>query len=168
MATVDEQLDNLCDILHGSLSFQLVLGTNRDYWEEIDELCQRDIDDIDATIDFSFELVMLQYEKIPKVLEILENAQIMLKNVTWAAMNVPFPEDTDRHIQRVVNNVYHIFVHTYYPALRTEMIEANHQVQVIQRVWKNAISNPNFLACRRRLEREFKDMNGPLENSGYD
>lgn len=158
MATVDEQLDNLCDILRDSLAFQLIIHTNRTFWEELDELPQENVNDMEKTIVFAFELIMDQYEHIPKVYNLLENARLMLQNATWAAMNVPFPHDTDRHLERVCDNVYRIFVEMCYPAIRTEMIDANHKVQVIQRNWKNAVSNPNFLACRRRLDREFGNL----------
>jgi len=34
----------------------------------------------------------------------------------------------------------------------------NHHVHVLQRTWREAITNPDRLACRRRLEREFAEV----------
>jgi len=156
MDTVDVELDNLCDTLHASLAFQLIVHTNRAFWYEMDELSNENVTEIENTIDFAFEIIMDQYEHIPKVYDLLENARIMAQNITWAAMNVPFPHDTDRHLERVCDNVYRVFVETCYPAIRTAMIDSNYKVIAIQRCWKNAVSNPNFMVCRRRLEREFE------------
>jgi hypothetical protein len=158
MATVDEQLDNLCDLLRDSLAFQLIIHTNRTFWEELNELSQANINDIEETIDFAFDLIIEQYQYTKEVYDALENARVLIQNVTWAAMNVPFPHDTDNHLERVCDNVYMVFVNVCYPAIRTAMIDANHKVQVIQRVWKKAVSNPTFLACRRRLEYEFEGL----------
>jgi hypothetical protein len=51
-----------------------------------------------------------------------------------------------------------VFIQTTYAQLRTEMIMVNHNVHVLQRVWREAITNPDRLACRRRLEREFAEV----------
>jgi hypothetical protein len=50
-----------------------------------------------------------------------------------------------------------IFIQTAYAQLRTEMLMVNHNAQIIQRVWREANTNPARLACRRRLMREFDD-----------
>lgn len=73
-------------------------------------------------------------------------------------MNVPYPADPDLHIERVVDNAMEVYNNVIYAHLRTEMIMANHNAEVLQRTWRRCITDPEHPACRRRLEYEFREL----------
>jgi hypothetical protein len=56
-----------------------------------------------------------------------------------------------------------VYNRVIYAPLRTEMIMANHNAEVLQRTWRRCITDPSHPACRRRLEYEFdgaiRDLN---------
>ena len=99
-----------------------------------------------------------RYQAVKPVTELLEYARILIQNVVWAAMNVPWPEAEDLHIYRVIDNAIEVYTMVIYAPLRTEMIMANHNAQVLQRTWRRCITDPEHPACRRRLEYEFREM----------
>jgi len=74
-------------------------------------------------------------------------------------MNVPWPEAEDLHIERVIDNTMAIYNRVIYAPLRTEMIMANHNAEVLQRTWRRCNTDPSHPVCRRRLEYEFRDLN---------
>jgi hypothetical protein len=73
-------------------------------------------------------------------------------------MNVPRPANAEAHIGAVVDNALAVYNRVIYAPLRTEMIMANHNAEVLQRTWRRCITDPSFLACRRRLEYEYNDF----------
>ena len=93
----------------------------------------------------------------------MEYCRILIQNVVWAAMNVPWPEAEDLHIERVIDNAMAVYNRVIYAPLRTEMIMANHNAEVLQRTWRRCITDPSHPACRRRLKYEFdgavRDLN---------
>jgi hypothetical protein len=79
-------------------------------------------------------------------------------------MNVPWPEVPDLHIERVVDNAMTVYNRVIYAHLRTEMIMANHNAEVLQRTWRRCITDPSHPACRRRLEYEFNEASRYLHS----
>ena len=154
---VDTQIDQFEAELRNDLDFQLVVHTPRRYWEELDELDEGTRENIIATLHDVFEPRIEQY-KYTGVVQILTQCRDMLGHVLWAAMNVPYPRNPDAHIEDVINNAFGVYIQVFYAQLRTEMIMVNHSADVIQRTWKNAVSNPGYDICRRRLENEFKTL----------
>ena len=71
----------------------------------------------------------------------------------------------DAHIDAVMNNAMAVYNRVIYAPLRTEMIMANHNAQVLQRTWRRCISDPSHLACRRRLVYEFNQVKNLLTKS---
>jgi len=153
---VDVQLEEFELDLRGLLEFQLGLRINWQFWTDNTILSADDNQLNSAVIDSAFMDLMHRYENANYVMEILEHCRILIQNVVWAAMNVPIHHDAiDAHIEAVINNAMAVYNRVIYAPLRTEMIMANHNAQVLQRTWRRCIADPSHPACRRRLEREF-------------
>jgi len=155
METVDAQLDRLETQMRNELQFQLTVHVPRRYWEHMNELDNGTNENIIATLRDVFAPWLIRYRHTI-VETILLQCRDILVQVVWAAMNVPFPQDFDAHIQSVVRNTHYVYVQLFYAPLRTEMIMANHTVEIIQRTWRRAIADPSYLVCRRRLLSEFE------------
>lgn len=109
-------------------------------------------------IDDCFTDMAHRYSAVPQISAVLEHCRILIQNVVWASMNVPWPEVPDLHIERVIDNAMTVYNRVIYAHLRTEMIMANHNAVVLQRNWRRCITDPEHPACRRRLEYEFREM----------
>ena len=155
---VDVQLEEFETDLRAALEVHLVMNTNRRYWTEMDAISREDAESIRRVINECFLDLDHRYQAVKPVTELLEYARILIQNVVWAAMNVPWPEAEDLHIYRVVDNAIEVYTMVIYAPLRTEMIMANHNAQVLQRTWRRCITDPEHPACRRRLEYEFREM----------
>lgn len=154
---VDVQLEEFETDLRSALEIQLIMNTHMDQWNELDRLSDQDNEAIRRVIDMSFEDMTHRYSAAPDVMAILEHCRILIQNVVRASMNVPWPEVPDLHIERVIDNTMEVYNRVIYAHLRTEMIMANHNVEVLQRTWRRCITDPSHPACRRRLEYEFSD-----------
>ena len=154
--TVDDQLEAFENRLTTQLQYALFVNINLDYWEELDELDNVSIQVIRDIVHDVFEPILSVYTGTSAA-PLLEGSRLLIEHALLASMNVPFPRDAILHVHRVVNNMLHIFIQTAYAQLRTEMIMVNHNAHVLQRVWREAITNPARLVCRRRLMREFDD-----------
>jgi len=156
---VDVQLEEFESDLRAALEIQLVVNTHMVFWNEMDRLSDEDNEGIRRVIDLCFVDMAHRYAAVPSVTAILEHCRILIQNVVWASMNVPWPEVPDLHIERVIDNAMTVYNRNIYAHLRTEMIMANHNVEVLQRNWRRCITDPSHPACRRRLEYEFRDLN---------
>ena len=156
-AAVDVQLDDFELELFRNLEFQIIVNTNRTFWELEDHLSNQCLMGIEEAIDYGFHEMMERYEGT-QVIKILRAACVVIHNAVFAAINVPYPRDPDRHMERVLDNIREIYVDVAYTPLRTEMMMMNHHAQVLQRTWRKCITDPNHPACRRRLEYEFQDL----------
>ena len=155
---MDVQLEEFETDLMAALETHLVLNINRRYWVEMDRLSKEDNESIQRVIDQCFLDLAYRYSAAPQVSAVLEHCRILLQNVVWASMNVPWPEVEDFHIERVVDNAMTVYNRVIYAHLRTEMIMANHNAEVLQRNWRRCITDPEHPVCRRRLEYEFREM----------
>jgi len=156
MTAVDDQLAAFEMRLTAHLQYALFVNINIDYWEELDELDNISVQVIIDIVHDVFEPLLNVYTGTP-VVPLLEGCRLLIEHALFASMNVPFPRDPILHVHRVVQNMLQIFIQTAYAQLRTEMIMVNHNAQVLQRVWREANTNPVRLACRRRLLREFDE-----------
>ena len=154
---VDVQLEEFEMDLRTMLEFQLGLRVNHGYWIEMGELSQEDNQLTERVIDDAFTDLMHRYQNATGVIEILEHCRILIQNVVWAAMNVPILY-IDAHIEAVINNAMQVYNRVIYAHLRTEMIMANHNAEVLQRTWRRCITDPDHPACRRRLMYEFTSL----------
>ena len=154
---VDVQLEEFELDLRGLLELQLGLRVNHGYWIETGELSNEDNLMTEQIIDGAFLDLMHRYQNVPAVMNILEHCRILIQNVVWAAMNVPIMH-VDAHIEAVINNALQVYNRVIYAHLRTEMIMANHNAQVLQRTWRRCNTDPTHPACRRRLMYEFDQV----------
>lgn len=155
---VDVQLAEFEADFRGLLELHLILRIDGRFWDETGELSNEDNLMTEQVIDGSFLDLMHRYQNSQAVINILEHCRILIQNVVWAAMNVPRPEAADVHIEAVINNALQVYNRVIYAPLRTEMIMANHNAQVLQRTWRRCNTDPTHPACRRRLMHEFEQV----------
>ena len=154
---VDVQLEEFEADLRDALDIQLLLNTDVDYWREIDEISVPDRQAIQRVIDGALMDLTHRYSAVPPIIAILEYCRILIQNVVWASMNIPCPNLPDIYCVRVIENAMEVYNENIYAPLRTEMIMANHNAEVLQRTWRRCIADPAHPACRRRLYHEFND-----------
>ena len=154
---VDAQIEQFENELRNDLEFQLMVHTPRRYWEELDALDNNTRENIVATLYDVFEPRIVKYQHTD-VAPLMRQCRDFLGHIIWAAMNVPYPNNPDTHIDAVIDNSFGAYNYLYYARLRTEMIMVNHNTQVIQRTWRHVVSNPDYEVCRRRLQNEFKTL----------
>jgi hypothetical protein len=154
---VDYQLDSLETTLRVHLAYQMSANVNMDYWQELDEPDAASLNSLSGAIDDTLADICNQYSHVKVIANLLEHARILLQNSVWSSMNVPYPRNPTLHMDRVIDNALHVYFEVIYAHLRTEMIMANHNAEVLQRTWRRCISNPSYIACRRRLMHEFNE-----------
>lgn len=157
---VDVQLGDLEADLRIILEVQLIELLNWDYWQELDAISPADEQNIEGAIEGVFSDIIRRYKSVVPINNILQHCVILLQNVVWAAMNVPWPNDPTMHVAHVINNAFTVYNHVIYAPLRTEMIMVNHNCEVLQRTWRRCYYEPDHPICRRRLCREFEELRG--------
>jgi hypothetical protein len=169
---VDVQLEEFETDLRAALEIQLIMNTHMVEWNELDRLADVDNAAITRVIDLCFMDMAHRYSAAPQVSAVLEHCRILIQNVVWAAMNVALPpmfhnawNAGDAHIERVIDNAMAVYNRVIYAHLRTEMIMANHNAEVLQRTWRRCITDPKHPACRRRLMYEFGQVTNLDPNS---
>jgi hypothetical protein len=157
---VDSQIASLEDDLRNILEYQLLARTDAVYWEINNRPSTNDLADLERVIDATFEEIMNRWRPVQAVFELLDKFRILVQNCAWVAINVPWPGNDHVHCEKVIDNIFDMYVRKVYPLLRTEMVMASHYLEVIQRNWRRCNTDPNHPACRRRLLREFEHCNG--------
>jgi hypothetical protein len=158
-------MDELIDHLSEELRFQLTIHTDMTRWEATDRLETDDCENINATIRDVFAPFVRRYA-YTEIVPILQYCRNSLCHIVWSAMNVPFPRDPFEHIDRVVENTINVMVKTLYESLKHKMLMANHYAHLIQRNWRRAITDPSYVACRKRLMYEFKKISSEPDMYG--
>jgi hypothetical protein len=161
---VDVQLDEFETDLKAALEIQLLMNTDMDHWHQMNCLSDNDNEAIRRVIDLCFLDLTHRYSPVPSVTAILEHCRILIQNVVWAAMNVSWTHHPETHIGNVIDNAITVYNMVIYAPLRTEMIMANHNCEVLQRTWRRCITDPSHPACRRRIEFEFNHFNDSLRD----
>ncbi len=155
--SVDDLIQELEDHMATNLQYALFVNININFWEELDELDNQSIQVIRDIVRDVFEPLQTRYNGT-RVVQILNECSTIIEHALIAAMNVPFPRDPILHVHHVVRNMNDIFIHHTYAQLRTEMIMIDHCASILQRVWRDAVTDPNHPICRRRLAREFAEL----------
>jgi hypothetical protein len=153
---VDYQLVDFEVNFRDLVEFQFIVNINRNTWEDRDQLDERSFQGIEEVIDEAYVNIMKIY-KDTEVVNDLDDCRRMQQNAAWAAMNVPYPRDPDDHMIRVVDNLLSIFA-SFRQDIAREMIKVNLSAHRIQIAVRECMSNPQFLACRRRLLNEFNSL----------
>ena len=135
-----------------------MIHTDRTYWEEMDVVDGETTRAVENVIDNSFNDIMERYKYVSEVTEELDRARLLVQNVVWASMNVPYPRDPDRHIDRVIDNVRDVYYNACFDALYTKIILAEHRASVIKRVFRRSFTDPSHTMCQRRLAREYEEF----------
>ena len=167
---VDVQLEEFEEDLRGLLELQLGHAVDRHFWYENAQLSDEDNLLTAQAIDGAFLDLMHRYKNVQPIMDLLEHCRILIQNVVWASMNVPLPATplhtwADDHIEAVINNAIQVYNRVIYAHLRTEMIMANHNAEVLQRTWRRCNTDPTHPACRRRLMYEFDQATNLLPKS---
>jgi hypothetical protein len=154
---VDYQLDSLETTLRVHLAYQMSANVDMEYWQELDEPNTESLNSLATAINDTLADICAQYSHVKVISDLLAHTRILLQNSVWSSMNVPYPRNPTLHMDRVIDNALRVYFEVIYAHLRTEMIMANHNAEVLQRTWRRCISDPAHEACRRRLMYEFND-----------
>ena len=154
---VDDELNEFEDNLRHVFDYHLVVSPNWEYWEEVDTPNREFFQGLDAAIIHVHQHLIDKY-KGTAVVPIVQNLCDLLRVTARVSMNVPFPRYPELHAHAVSDNLMDVYTEFAYAPLRTEMIMVNHFAMYIQRIWKRVNVDPSHPACRRRLEREFYDL----------
>lgn len=161
VAAVDVQIDDFELNLRERLEYQLIFVTDRDFWLEFDTLNPEDFKALEDVIDLSFINIINLYKNVTSVVNILQHSRILFQNIVWAGMNTPFPHNIMFYIDRVIDNAFEVYFNVVYPNLRTEMLTANRRCFRLQQTWRRCYYEPDHPVCRRRLLREFEELDAP-------
>lgn len=153
-------LDTLWDTLRDYLDFCLVVNTNRTHWENFNTVSDDDIDLYRQTINEALQPLLEKYRNTD-VEEHLNDLKYPLFVSVRTGMSIPYPPNlvdnyyiTEDVIDRVVTNTMMI-LDDVYDHLLEQMFVINNRARRIQTQWREAITNPEYLACRNRLQFEF-------------
>jgi hypothetical protein len=155
--SVDDDLLEFENNLWDAVGYSLIVGPNWDYWREVDVPQASFFDEINKVIENAHAPMIAKYRGTA-VEPILRESRDYLMDLVWTGMNVPFPQIPELHAIKVCENCTNIYNTRIYARLRTEMIMVNHNAALIQRIWKNAVTQPMHPICQRRLFREFNDL----------
>ena len=163
MESVDSQLHNFNALLFDSLEFQMLIHTNRGFWEETGQISSDCQNGIEGAVDFGFDQMFMRYKYCRPVLDLLESWHDQLHNILWISMDVPYPQNLDQHVEKVLANCRRLFYNNFWERFEREMIIEVSRIQIIQRNWKEAWYNPSFRICKKRIGRECDEFNRILE-----
>jgi hypothetical protein len=155
MSTDDELMDFEMDLWEALE--EALLNVNLDHWRETGRPTLIFFEGLKLAIQEAHHPLINKYRNTP-VEPILLESQSFIFDIAWAGMNVPLPIDPDLHAVCVTDNARYLYNIRIYAGLRTEMIMTNHNAAIIQRIWRRAVTNPEHLVCRRRLEYEFANL----------
>jgi hypothetical protein len=110
--------------IYYGLKTYLVEHTDRVYWERNNKFRYRNSREVNQVLKEVFESMHVIY---PSLEHVFDENLTLLQQCTWVGMNVPWPVDPDDHIQRVVDNVMHVFNDIVYGNLRCEILNLDHE-----------------------------------------
>jgi hypothetical protein len=158
MATVYEQLNELDGTLCDYIDNHIVDHMNRGFWEETEHPDAMSVRALQDIVDWSFDPLFTRYRYAPGVMDLLKEWHEKLSDILWISVNGPYPRNLELFSERLMMNTSDLFFDKYFDKLYDAMVEENHNVHVVQRCWKRAISDPNYVACDRRLRKEANEL----------
>ncbi len=102
-------MKNLIWALRTQLDYALTMKINRKFWNEVDSLCEEDLHMIYEVFDEFFGPVYEEFKMSVNVTSEIERAHTTLQQIVACAMDVPYPVQTDLHIQRVIANMSQVY-----------------------------------------------------------
>jgi len=122
----DETLDVFERSIRNGLECYLNEKTDRFYWEQNNKFRYKNVREVNQVIEDAFDMM---YTKYPTLKRILDENLILLQQCTWVGMNMPWPVDSDDHIERVIDNVMEVFNIIVYANLRCEILSLDHEAR---------------------------------------
>lgn len=104
---MDDKLDDLEMRLRNNLQFYLTVKTDREFWKRENKFRYRNTREVNQIIKDTFG-------------DLCDDVAV-LQHCVWVGMNVDYPDDPDRHIDRVVDNVMEVYILEVYANLRTKL-----------------------------------------------
>ena len=155
---VRAQLDELVVDLRLNLSRALFHEVNHAYWNSTGRQSSDTVYEVRTAIEEAFMFHIRRWCAVPDVMLVLCASRDILKDVIVMALDVPRPPESARFLKRILENFLVMFVRSWVPRIENVLTENQHRVEVIQRTWRRCASDPNHPMCRRRLLREFQDL----------
>lgn len=137
---------------------QLILNTDRAYWELHDHQSPETLDNLVECVNRCFEDFFERYRDT-SAWDAIDTSRVAVVNAAWAAVNLPYPRDPDRFLHKVCDNIFDIIDVVIITDLVDPLEELEQSASLIQRTWRRAISDPARATCRRRLLEEFESLN---------
>lgn len=162
--SVDEQLFELMHDLEVYLCRAFLHEVNHAYWDTVTRQSKDTEYEIRHAITEAFDVIIRRWESIDEVRAILAAARDIFKDGVIMCIDVPRPPDADAFLNRVLENVMIFFGSSWIPRIEFAMLPYQHNIEVIQRNWRRCYYEPNHPACKRRLLREFENMQKDLES----
>jgi hypothetical protein len=160
-------LNTLWDNLREYLDFCLVVNTNRTHWENFNTVSDDDIDLYRQTINEALHPIREKYRNTD-IVDDFVNLEYTLFASVRTGMRVPYPPNlvdnyyaTEDLIDRVVNNTM-LILDDFYDDMLEHMFVINNRARRIQKQWREAITNPEYQACKNRLQFEFETYSALL------
>ena len=155
---VRAQLDELVVDLRLNLSRALFHEVNHAYWNSTGRQSSDTVYEVRTAVEEAFMFHIRRWCAVPDVMLVLCASRDILKDVIVMALDVPRPPESARFLKRILENFLVMFVRSWVPRIENVLTENQHRVEVIQRTWRRCASDPNHPMCRRRLLREFQDL----------
>lgn len=162
-AGVREQLDGLESYIRTFLEHAFIYEINHAFWDVTGTHAPHTNEEIASAITESFDFIIRRWESIRDVRLVLEMYRDIFKDTVLACIDVSRPYHAHEFLGRVLTNMDTLFSRQFRPRIEYVMIPYEHCVEIIQRSWRRCSSDPEHLACRRRLLREFESLNADLE-----
>ena len=151
----DHQYQELENNLLYTFLPQFLVNINANYWQELDSLPDDTWDHLRYGIRDEFETTIARFRNNGRVIHILDRMQHAMYWGLRGYFAVPFPGGRlDAHLDTAFTFILTVLT-PFYADIRTEMVQVNYFVQKIQKNWREANTNPDYLLCRRRLMYEY-------------
>jgi len=155
----NSQIVQLRGDVNNNLARAIWSSINRTYWSIMNQLDDDSVADINFGFDSAFGPYIKRWQTVEPVRAVLERSCETLKEAAWVALNVMWPaEGTDAHIICVQENLMNVFDTKYYRKIYKAMLDVSPNVLKIQRAWRRCTTDPEHPMCRRRLLREFEEL----------
>ena len=132
-----------------------LVNLDTDYWEHNNSLPHATRHHIRDGIRAAFELTAYRFRNNGRVLHVMDRIEHALY---WGLIGYfagPFPgERLDAHLDTAFTFILNTLA-VFYTEIRTEMVQVNYWIQKIQKNWREANTNPDYLLCRRLLMYEY-------------
>jgi hypothetical protein len=161
--SVHDQLLEVADDLRLNLFYVFTHEINIEHWRDTGHMDINSLYEVRVAISEAFENIERRWETVSDVFAGLRSCCLHIKEASFVALDLPYPVELYEFLERVISNIDILFTQIWVPRLEKIMTPAHHHIQVIQRNWVKAYTDPKHPVCRRRLLRQFSEMQSDLE-----